>query len=121
MTDEELHLVVQAQTGKESMRSLTKKEIARVVYVLGQMKDSAQGKKRKIAPCGTATDNQRRKVYALAKELGWDNPKRVNGMVRRLFKIDCVEWLDYTQCSDLIEAMKAMVARKEQKERKKNS
>ena len=35
---EELHLVVQAQTGKDSLKELTEPERRRVAYVLGQMK-----------------------------------------------------------------------------------
>lgn len=118
MTGEELHLVVQAQTGKYHLKELNKAELRRVAYVLGQMKDSASGKKkRKASACSNATDNQRRKIYALQQELGWDDePKRLNGFVKRMFKVDSVEWLDYRQCSDLIEALKAMAARQEKKE-----
>ena len=59
---------------------------------------------------GTATANQRRKVYKLMQELGW-NEKRINGMCRRMYKIDRLEWLDYLQISNLIEALKAMIDR----------
>lgn len=113
MDGEELHLVVMAQTGKESMRSLTPKEIKRVAFVLGQMKESVKGKKRLNAPGNIGTENQRKKIYILAKELGWDNPARVNGLCRKMFRVDRIEWLDYMQCSDLIEALKAMIRRKE--------
>lgn len=113
MTGEELHLVVQAQTGKDSLKALTKNELRRVAYVLGQMKDSASGrKKHRPSTCSNATDNQRRKIYILQKELGWDSdPKRLAGFVKRMFRVDRVEWLDYRQCSDLIEALKAMTER----------
>lgn len=58
---EELHLVVQAQTGKDSLKELTEPERRRVAYVLGQMKESASGKrKRPVGMTGNATDNQRR-------------------------------------------------------------
>ena len=63
---EELHLVVQAQTGKDSLKELTEPERRRVAYVLGQMKESASGKrKRPVGMTGNATDNQRRKIYML--------------------------------------------------------
>ena len=53
----------------------------------------------------------------MQQELGWDDePKRLNGFVKHMFKVDSVEWLDYRQCSDLIEALKAMAARQEKKE-----
>lgn len=117
LTGEELHLIVMAQTGKESMKDLTEGERRRVAYVLGQMKDSASGKRKKQAVMtSNATDNQRRKIYMLQKELGWeDNPRRLNGFVKRMFKVESVEWLDYMQCSNLIEAMKSMLERKEKK------
>lgn len=111
LSNEELHLVVMAQTGKESLRKLTKKEISRVVYVLAKMKESSKsGKSQKVEVYGTATANQRRKVYKLMQELGW-NEKRINGMCRRMYKIDRLEWLDYLQISNLIEALKAMIDR----------
>ena len=115
MTDEELHLVVMAQTGKESIRKLTKKEIARVVYVLSQMKESSRrGREARMPLYDGTTQNPRRKVYKLMQALEW-NEKRINGMCRRMFKIDRLEWLNYKQISDLIEALKAMLDRKEEK------
>lgn len=115
MSDEELHLVVMAQTGKVSLRKLTQKEISRVIYVLMQMKDSSRrGREARMPMCDGTTQNQRRKVYKLMQELGW-NEKRINGMCRRMFKIDRLEWLDYKQISDLIESLKAMIARQEEK------
>lgn len=52
---EELHLVVQAQTGKDSLKELTEPERRRVAYVLGQMKESASGKrKRPVGMTGNA-------------------------------------------------------------------
>lgn len=118
MTGEELHLVVQAQTGKDSMKDLTEAERRRIAYVLGEMKDSAAGKKKRpVSVGGSATDNQRRKIYMLQRELGWDtNPKRLNGFIKRMFRVDRVEWLDYRQCSELIEALKAMLERQEEKD-----
>ena len=106
---EELHLVVQAQTGKDSLKELTEPERRRVAYVLGQMKESASGKrKRPVGMTGNATDNQRRKIYMLTKELGWDdNPKRLSGFIRRMFKVE------REQCSNLIEALKKMIERQE--------
>lgn len=113
MTDEELHLVVMAQTGKESIRALTQKEISRVVYVLLQMKESSRrGREKRMPMCDGTTQNQRRKVYKLMQMLGW-NEKRINGMCRRMFRTERLEWLDYRQMSDLIEALKAMVERQE--------
>ena len=113
MTDEELHLLVEAQTGKEHISSLTKREISNIVALLARMKESSKrGSRRKYAAAygNSQTDGQRRKIYKLQEELGW-NEARVNGMCRRMFRIDKVEWLDYQQCSKLIEALKKMLER----------
>ena len=79
LSDEDLHLVVQEHTGKDSI-------------------------------------NQRKKVYKLTQELGWEKPARVNGLCMKMFKVSSVEWLNYQQCSKLIEALKSMAARKEKQD-----
>lgn len=117
LTDEELHLVVQAHTGKDSIRELNAREIKAVINHLAAMKESAKKSQRTNGRRGsTVTENQRRKIYKLAQELGWDKPARVNGMCKKMFGVDSVEWLDYRQCSKLIEALKSMVERKEKQD-----
>lgn len=109
LTDVELHDLVFGLTGKESMRKLTVREMGKVVGKLQAMKDSAKKSSRRG---NTATARQRKKIYRLQEELGW-NERRTNGMAERLFKVKRIEWLDEGQCSKLIEAMKAMLERKE--------
>ena len=117
LTDEELHLLVQAHTGKDSIKALNKRELQTVIRVLGSMKDSVKKSERgKHSGGNTSTENQRKKIYKLTQELGWDKPARVNGMCRKMFGVSAVEWLDYQQCSKLIEALKSMVKRQEEKE-----
>ena len=117
LTDEELHLLVQAHTGKDSIKALNKRELQTVIRVLGSMKDSVKKSERgKHSGGNTSTENQRKKIYKLTQELGWDKPARVNGMCRKMFGVSAVEWLDYQQCSKLIEALKNMVKRQEEKE-----
>lgn len=111
LTDEELHMVVSAHTGKDSIRALTQGELRTVIRVLGDMKESAGGGRSR--PRGNpATGSQRKKIYMLARELGWDDPARVDGLCRKMFRVDRVEWLDSGQCSRLIEALKDMGNRK---------
>lgn len=111
LTDEELHMVVETHTGKDSIRSLNKRELQTVIRVLCRLKDSANGQGKNYQRGNTATENQRKKIYRLAQELGWDRPERINGLCRKMFSTDRVEWLDYKQCSKLIEALKSMLAR----------
>lgn len=118
MTDEELHLLVSAHTGKDSIKELNKRELGKMVGILSNMKDSAlrkeRGTRRAYGNCGTV--NQRKKIYRLAEILGWEKPARVNGLCKKMFGVACVEWLDYRQCSKLIEALKSMTGRMEKKD-----
>lgn len=113
LTDYELHWLVAAHTGKDSIRKLSQKEINIVAGVLVNMKRCATRNERhaRQVPGNAGTENQRRKIYKLAQALGWNDESKVNGMCKRMFSIDCVEWLDYRQCSKLIEALKAMTQR----------
>lgn len=115
LTDEELHLIVQAHTGKDSIKALTARELRMVVNVLVGMKESCRKEERgkKYQGGNSSTVNQRGKIYKLTQELGWDKPARVNGLCKRMFGIERVEWLDYQQCSKLIEALKAMLKRQD--------
>ena len=116
LTDEELHVLVEGQTGKSSIKDLNKREMQTVIRVLTGMKVSAKRTGRKGRGGNPATENQRKKIYKLTQELGWDKPSRLSGMCRRMFGVGAVEWLDYSQCSKLIEALKAMVKRQEREE-----
>ena len=64
MSDDDLHEFVYAQTGKSSIKKLTRRELSLVVTALGNLKDMAGGKKK---PGNTVTEKQRRMIYALAK------------------------------------------------------
>lgn len=117
MTDDELHLLVSAHTGKDSIRALNKRELGTMVSVLQNMKDSSsRGTRNRQRRSGNvATANQRKKVYKLTEELGWSKKARVNGLCKKMFQVSSVEWLNYQQCSKLIEALKSMVEREKVK------
>lgn len=118
LTDEELHLIVSAHTGKDSIKQLNKRELGTVIGVLGNMKSSALGNGRSDRKTrgNTGTVNQRKKIYKLTETLGWDKQARVNGLCKKMFGVACVEWLNYQQCSKLIEALKSMAERKEKED-----
>lgn len=117
LNDEELHLVVQANTGKTSIKELNKREIGIVVGVLKHMKDSSKNgvREQKRRKGNTSTENQRKKIYKLVQELGWNNQARVNGLCKKMFGVAAIEWLSYQQCSKLIEALKSMLQRQNEK------
>lgn len=115
MTEDDLHAVVFRETGKESMKTLTQGEISTVARVLQNMKDSVSGGtrvKRTDEGGNAGTVELRRKIYALAAQLGW-NQDQVNSLSRRMFRVERQEWLTPAQCGKLVEALKAMLGRKE--------
>ena len=120
LSDEDLHAVVFRETGKESMKKLSQGEINEVARVLQNMKDSVNGSahtKRTDTGGDARTVQQRRKIFALTEELGWNgDPRRIQGFAKRLTGVDRLEWLNVAQCEKVIEGLKAMVARQKRKE-----
>lgn len=112
---EDLYALISRETGKEHMTDLTQAEMNHVARILQEMKDKVSGKKpakRTDEGGNPATTAQRRKIYALCGELGWnDNPRRMQGFVKRMTGIDRIEWLSKKQCAAVIEALKKMAAR----------
>ena len=119
LSDEDLHAVVFRETGKESMKKLSQGEINEVARVLQNMKDSvnrAAHTKRTDTGGDARTVQQRRKIFALTEELGWNSdPRRIQGFAKRLTGVERLEWLNVAQCEKVIEGLKAMVARQKRK------
>lgn len=116
MTDEDLHALVYRETGKESIRKLSQGELNKVARILQNLKDAARrpGQGKRTDEGGDPrTVELRRKVYHLMKELGWSE-NQVNGLARRMFGIERIEWLTPGQCGKLVEALKAILARKDE-------
>ena len=120
MTDEDLHAVVYRETGKESIKALTQGQINEVARVLQNMKDGVSRStrtKRTDEGGDVRTVQQRRKIYALTEQLGWnDNPQSIQGFVKRMTGVDRLEWLNVAQCEKVIEGLKAILKRQERKE-----
>ena len=112
LSDEDLHGVVYRETGKESMKKLTQGEVNTVARVLQNMKDSVSRSvrdKRTDTGGDIRTTAQRRKIYALCEALGWnDDPRRIQGFVKRVAHVDRIEWLNMAQCEKVIEGLKAL-------------
>ena len=120
MTDEDLHALVYRETRKESIKALTQGQINEVARVLQNMKDGVSRStrtKRTDEGGDVRTVQQRRKIYALTEQLGWnDNPQRIQGFVKRMTGVDRLEWLNVAQCEKVIEGLKAILKRQERKE-----
>ena len=120
MTDEDLHALVYCETGKGSIKALTQGQINEMARVLQNMKDGVSRStrtKRTDEGGDVRTVQQRRKIYALTEQLGWnDNPQRIQGFVKRMTGVDRLEWLNVAQCEKVIEGLKAILKRQERKE-----
>ena len=117
LSEDDLYALVWRETGKEHMRELSQGEIDKVCRALAALKASsgAPPAPAKRWPGNMGADRLRGKVYAMSYQLGWNGDKaRINGLVRKMFEVSALEWLNARQCSQLIEAMKAMAEREKQ-------
>lgn len=106
LNDDAVHDLIYALCQKESMKELTYVEAAKVIAGI----EGKKLQKRTDEGGRPETVALRRKIYRLTDELGWNNDnERINGFVKRMFKIDRLEWLDEWQCHKLIEILKNMI------------
>lgn len=117
LTSDELHLLVNRETGKDSIRELNGSELAHVCRILQKQKDDIKRQEGTLPDQkgNPQTSRQRRKIAQLKAQLSWEE-RNVRALSHRMYRVDTVEWLTYSQCQGLIEAMKAMLERKVQSE-----
>lgn len=73
-----------------------------------------QKKRESQSVNGLATKKEIWKIKQLVTELGWtDNPKRLNGFLKKYAGVERVEWLTHAKAWRVIEALKKLVARQE--------
>lgn len=102
--EENMYAIMQRLTGKVSMRTLTNQELNLLVLELGRMKDGHDNRE------GMASKEQIWKIHELEKALGWaDNPARLNGFMKKVYRVERTEWLKNWQAHKLIESLKALV------------
>lgn len=114
LTKEDLYSIILSVSGQESMSAMSYVEGAKVLDRINN-KESYEKKNQKRTDEGgnPETIRLRRKIYALTSELGWnDNNERISGFVKKIFKVDRIEWLNMQQCHKLIEMLKKMVKEK---------
>jgi len=116
MDSDLLHEHMEMLVHKSSIKELTKNEAITLI-------DSLEGKT--VVVEGRATHKQMLYIYGLMKELGWmtDEEKpdvdRLNRFLqsdKAGFNLSDYRWLKKGPASNLIEALKAMAARKHEKE-----
>jgi len=106
LDDDTLYSIIMRETGKDSMRKLTTRELNRVIAVLIKMKERHRDRP------GMATEEQIYKIRRLEKELGWDdNPRRLEGFLKKYYKVEKLEWLKFEDTVKLIESLKKMISR----------
>lgn len=118
LDSQSVHDIVFDLTGKDSLKLLTDDEINKVVRALKQTKNHINNeipKYRTDTEGDIETVNQRKLIYMLTGELGWNNDnRRIDAFCQRMFRMNLKE-LDYQQCYVIIEALKDMVEREESK------
>lgn len=99
--DDQLHDIVEEVTRQRSISKLTKEQAISVIDRITGVK--ATGENR-------ATKRQVSYIKDLVKQLGWENnPKRLEGFIRKYTKIDKLEWLTVKDASNIIEGLKRQV------------
>lgn len=103
-----LYCAVSRISGGNSISELTKHQAIQLIeYLLSQKKVVV----RETRP-GMATEKQIRLINKLAGELGWDDdPKRLQGFIKKYSKVDNPKWMTVKMASNIIQALKAMIAR----------
>lgn len=111
MDSDDIHAVVYRETGKESIRKCTDKQLERIVNALkfiGNLDEARRGK---------ATRKQLQYIADLEFQLGWGNtPERLQGFLRNQYGTENVKWLTVKQASNLIEALKSILKQTQKKE-----
>lgn len=109
-----LHTVVFNTTGVEHISALTSGEAVKLIDELEYKKTGVR--KQKTFRRNMATEDQLYKIKALEVALGWDgNPRRLKGFMRKYTHVEDVKWLTFGAASDLIEAMKKVFEREQEK------
>lgn len=110
LDNDSLHIFTSDLTGVGSISHLSNIQAIKLI-------DELEYEKTGIRKASTfrsyrATEDQIFKIRALERELGWDdNPNRLKGFMKKYCKIDNINWLTFSQASNLIEALKKVSER----------
>lgn len=133
--DDNLHLLVEASTGKAHISELSYSEASDIISVLKDRMRGAyktDGSAKKTSPSG-CTAGQKNKIWYLMHELEkYDEQpssaslgERLAGIIRRELHIDAsakdpLRWLSYSQASRLIERIKRYISSAESRRRRED-
>lgn len=116
LDEETVYTIVYRETGCDSISSLTKEQGVDVINALVSLKEQ-----KPLRP-GMATEKQLWLISKLVKDLGWDDkPKRLQGFVKRLVKVDNPRWLTQQSASKIIIGLKAIQRQQMEKQAARES
>lgn len=105
MDSDQVHALVQEVTGSDSVSALNKAGAIRVI-------DAMKAKAGKVRPQDRVSQNQAWLIEELVRQLGWsDNPKRLQGFMKRVVGVDHIQWLTPDQSRKVVEGLKAILKR----------
>lgn len=111
MDSDDIHAIVYRETGKESIKKCTDKQLVRVINALKFMAGMEEARR------GKATRKQLQYIADLEFQLGWsDAPERLRGFLRSQYGTENVKWLTVKQASNLIEALKSILGQERKRE-----
>jgi len=114
LDNELLHQLVFNITGQEHISALSK---FKAIDVIDDLEYKITGvKKEKVFRENMASQDQIYKIKALESELGWiDNPKRLKAFMKKYTGTENLNWLTFYKASNLIESLKKVLKREENK------
>ena len=103
LDDDTLHDIAHSVSGKESLRTLTRSQAARLIDRLQVL----AGKAKDIPD--RASQAQQNYIHALAREMGWaEDPKRLRRFLETRAGVSDVRFLSIRAAGQIIEALKAI-------------
>ena len=114
LTRDEIHDLIGRDYQKDSLTELTDLQVEQFGTMLWNMSNGRQTlpTKKKRTDEGGRKDNigQRRKIFVLAKLIGW-NEESINKFCQKEYGVSRHEWLPPQKCSNMIDAMNAIAKR----------
>lgn len=101
--EESLRDLVESITGSRSISKMSEKHANNVI-------DALKGKYRP----GFASSREVWKIYELAKELGWDEPQRLRGFLKKNYNVEDPRWLTSEMSWRCIEGLKVLLRKQKQ-------
>lgn len=110
MSKEGVYNVILCETGKKRMGECSNEQLERVIKALrykGYIGEARRGK---------ATAGQINYIRSLESQIEWKGqPERLRGFIKKYYKVEDITWLTVKQASNLIECLKEMKEREEEK------